>query len=147
MQRFDDWPWYKFGFLGVAVMSLMTGAHVVAAIARFFVEPWTWAELLLLPVQVVAIGFACGATIGLLFPLRRWGMIGHAVIGAAAANVYLLGCFACFDVDSLRHPRLSAVAGVASLAAFSGGWFGALIAWEYRQELRKEEKGRHLPHH
>lgn len=140
MQRAEDWPWYKLGLAGVVIVAWMTAAHLIAAIPRLFVEPWKWAELLLLPVQIIVIGFSCGATVGLLLPLRRWGMPGHAIIGAVAANVYLLGCIAAFAFDSLRHPRLSAVIGLASVAAIGGGWFGALLGWEIQRDMRNEAR-------
>jgi hypothetical protein len=132
----QDWKWYEFSLAGAAVMLVMTSVHFVAAIPRLWVEPWTWKELLLLPVEVVAIGLACGTTIGLLRPLHRWGLVGDAIIGAIAADIYLLACFLVFNPEDLQHPPLKAVVALGLVAACGGGLFAVGIQLELRQESR-----------
>jgi hypothetical protein len=129
-----DWKWYEFSLAGAAVMLLMTAVHLVGAIPRLWVEPWTWHELVVLPIKVAAIGLACGTTIGWLRPLCRWGLVGDAIIGAIAAEFYVLGCLLAFDPAALDHPPLNAVVGVGLVAAFGGGWFAVGIRLELRED-------------
>ena len=57
-----EWTVVRCGLAGVLVLGVLCGINFVAAIPRFFREPWTWGELLAFPFQALVLGFfdGCG---------------------------------------------------------------------------------------
>jgi hypothetical protein len=130
----DHWTVVRCGLAGICVMAAMCFVKFLAAIPRLFTGDWAWRELTLFPLQVIVLGFFPGLVTGILLPLRRYGHFGHAVIGAGCANVYLLACFALFELDGLLNARLVTVLTFAVLASFGGGAMGVVIANDIQRE-------------
>lgn len=122
------WTVLRCGLVGMYVLGAICSVRFVVSIPRLFTEDWTWMELFQFPFQVVVLGFLTGATTGLLLPLAKYGRIGHAIVGAGCANVYLVVCFAMFETAALLNPRLDAFIAFTCIATFMGGAFGLMVA-------------------
>jgi hypothetical protein len=112
----------------VYILAACCAIKFIAAIPRLFTDDWTWQEFAWFPLQVIVIGFFPGFVTGLLLPLRRFGHVGHFVIGAICANVYLLACFAMFEPVGLLNARWQTVIAFAFIATIGGGPFGIVLA-------------------
>ena len=128
------WTVVRCGVAGICVMAAICFVRFIAAIPRLFTEDWTWTELALFPFQVIVLGFFPGLVTGILLPLRRYGHIGHAIIGAGCANVFLLACFALFEFDGLLNARLVSVLVFIAIASFGGGAMAIVIAHDIQHD-------------
>jgi hypothetical protein len=133
----NEWTIVRCGLAGVYVMAAICFVKFLAAIPRLFTGDWTWTELALFPLQVIVLGFFPGLVTGMSLPLRHYGHLGHAIIGAGCANVYLLACFALFEFDGLLNARLVTVLAFAAIASFGGGAMGVVIAQDIQQDDRQ----------
>ncbi|MBN2296760.1 MAG: hypothetical protein JXM70_30320, partial [Pirellulales bacterium] len=128
------WTVIRCGLAGVCVMAVICFIKFLAAIPRLLTDDWTWTEMALFPLQMMILGFFPGIVTGLLLPLRRFG---HAIIGAGCANVYLLACFALFELDGLLNARLATVLAFVTITSISGGAMGGVIANDIQKANRQ----------
>ena len=133
-------PWYRAGFLGALVLCACAFVEFLGSIPRLFTEEWTWEELLLFPLQMIAIGFACGAVVGLMLPAsRRFGIWGDAVIGALAGPTYLFLCIAMFEPTAFQPKYLLWGVFLALMSAVIGASLSMSVGLEMREQPPKQE--------
>ena len=132
-----SWPLRSLvgGFYGVLVLAIATLIKLVLAIPRFFTEAWTVNELWVLPIQVLAIGFAAGASVGLLLPLSRLGKIGDGIIGVVSGNCFMIACATIFGGNK-AFAKIDAQLIIAVILASA---IGAFLAIECGAAFRQSE--------